>query len=94
MACLSALEHFDGLPPEAIQRIIFEIATLGTKGWNVNDPTPRYELRSMPGKLSGLQLASLLYVGMKLTTPERNCGFDLAAEYETAKQLFEKKRGK
>jgi hypothetical protein len=48
----------------------------------------------MPGKLSGLQLASLLYVGMKLTTPERNCGFDLAAEYETAKQLFEKKRGK
>jgi len=94
MACLSALEHFDNLPQEAIQGLLFEIAVLGAKGWNVNDPTPRYELRSMPGKFSGLQLASLLYVGMKLTTPERDCGFDLAAEYETAKQLFEKKRGK
>ena len=94
MACLSALEHFDGLPPEAIQRIIFEIATFGTKGWNVNDPTPRYELRSMPGKFSGLQLVSLMYVGLKLTAPEQNYGFDLAAEYKTAKELFEKKRGK
>lgn len=94
MACLSALEHFDGLSQEAIQRITFEISMLGTKGWNVNDPTPQYELRSMPGNFSGLQLASFLYVGMKLIAPDQNHGFDLAAEYATAKELFEKKRGK
>jgi hypothetical protein len=48
----------------------------------------------MPGKFSGLQLVSLMYVGLKLTAPEQNYGFDLAAEYKTAKELFEKKRGK
>ena len=94
MRCLSALECFDGLAPAAIQRIVFEITMLGTKGWNVNDPTPRYELRSLPGKFSGLQLVSLAYVGLKLTAPEQNYGFDLAEEYARAKELFEKKRGK
>jgi len=94
MCCLSALEHFEGLVPTEIQRIVFEVTMLGTKGLNINDPAPRYELRSLPGKFSGLQLVSMAYVGLKLTAPEQNYGFDLAEEYARAKELFEKKRGK
>src|SRR5208337_3479217 len=93
MCCLSALEHFEGLAPAAIQRIVFEITMLGTKGLNINDRTPRYELRSLPGKFSDLQLVGLAYVGLKLTAPEQNYGFDLAEEYARARELFEKKLG-
>ena len=60
--------------------------------WPIPDSTPRYELRSLPGKFSGLQLVSLAYVGLKLTAPEQNYGFDLAEEYAQAKELFEQKR--
>ena len=94
MYCLSALEHFEDLAPAEVQRIIFEIRMLGTKGFDINDRTPQYELRSLPGKFSGLQLVGLAYVGLKLTAPEQNYGFDLAEEYAQAKELFEQNRGK
>ena len=94
MYCLSAMEQFDGLPEAAIQRITFEIAMVGTKGFEVNDPTPKYQLRSLPGKFTGLHLVSIMYVGFKKIAPELAQPFDLAREYATAKAVFEKKRRK
>lgn len=94
MYCLSALKHFDGLSQEKIQQIVFEIGMLGTKGFEVNDPAQQYQLRSMPGRFSGLHLVSFLYVGFKQIAPEHNAGFDLSEEYEVACKMFEEKKGK
>ena len=82
--CLGALRRFDGMPKAEIQRITFEIAMLGTRGLQVNDPAEQYTLNSIPGKFSGLHLLCIEYVGFKLLDPSVDIGFDLAAEYEAA----------
>ncbi len=89
MYCLGAMEQFAKLSPSEIQRITFEIAMLGTKGFEVNNPEQQYELRSMPGKFSGLHLLSIMYVGFKLIAPEDAPSFDLATEYAEAKAMFD-----
>ena len=95
MCCLSALEHFDGLAQAAIQRIVFEITMLGTKGLNIDDPPPRYELRSLPDKFSGLQLVSLAMSVRKFTAPVAQFMALIGRGIRRrAKKLFEKKRGK
>ena len=92
MYCLGAMEHFAKLSPVEIQRITFEIAMLGTKGFEVNNSEQQYELRSMPGKFSGLHLLCIMYVGFKLIAPEDTPSFDVAAEYAEAKAMFEARR--
>lgn len=37
MYCLGAIERFEKLPLSEVQRITFEIATLGGNGLDVND---------------------------------------------------------
>jgi hypothetical protein len=93
MYCLDALEKFDGLTPEQVQAVTLEIAMLGRQGLDTNDPTPKYRLRSLPGEFTGLHLVSLLYVGFEQINPGHDVGFDLSQEYETAQQLFSRKRG-
>ncbi len=82
--CLSALQRFDGMPKAEIQRITFEIAMLGTRGLQVNDPAEQYTLNAIPGKFSGLHLLCIEYVGFKLIDPSVDLGFDLSAEYAAA----------
>ena len=94
MYCLGAMEHFAKLSPAEIQRITFEIAMLGTKGFEVNNPEQKYELGSMPGKFSGLHLLCIMYVGSKLIAPESTPSFDLATEYTEAKAMFERRQKK
>ena len=94
MYCLGALEKFETISVEDVQKIGFEIAILGTRGIDVNDPEPKYTLRSLPGQFSGLHLLSLEYVAFKKFAPEQNIGFDLAAEYQSALSLYERKKGK
>jgi hypothetical protein len=53
----------------------------------------KYKLRSMPGDFTGLHLVSFLYVGFEQITPGHDVGFDLSKEYETALQMYSKKRG-
>ena len=91
MYCLGALEHFADLAPPEIQRITFEIAMLGTKGFEVNNQEQKYSLRSMDGKFSGLHLLCIMYVGFKLIAPESTPSFDLATEYAEAKVMFEQR---
>jgi len=92
MYCLGAMEHFADLSPAEIQRITFEIAMLGTKGFEVNNPEQQYELRSMPGKFSGLHLLCIMYVGFKLIAPEDAPSFDLATVYAEAKAMFDARK--
>ena len=93
MYCLSALEKYAGMPANQVQKIGFEIAILGTRGLDINDSTPRYTLQSMPGKFSGLHLLCYEYVAFQQIAPGKDIGFDLSAEYKTARSLFDKKVG-
>jgi tetratricopeptide (TPR) repeat protein len=94
MYCLGAMEYFAKLSLAEVQRITFEIAMLGTKGFEVNNSEQKYELRSMPGRFSGLHLVSIMYVGSKLIAPESTPSFDLATEYTEAKEMFERRQRK
>ena len=85
--CLGAIERFEKMSGAEVQRIAFEIALLGQRGLDVNDPAQKYHLKSLAGSFSGLHLVSLMYVGFKQIAPEQDIGFDLSREYAAAKSL-------
>ena len=92
MYCLSAMEKFAVMAASQVQKITFEIAMLGTRGLDVNNPAQKYKLRSLPGNYSGLQLVSYMYVGFKRIAPGQDAGFDLSKEYAVAESLFSSRR--
>ena len=53
MYCVGALEMFEPMSADQVQKIGFEIAMLGTRGIDVNNPESRYTLKSLPGEFSG-----------------------------------------
>ena len=57
------------------------------KGLDINDPSEKYSITSIPGKFSGLQLLCIEYVGFKMIDPSLDIGFDLSKEYEAAKKI-------
>jgi hypothetical protein len=61
-----------------------------TRGLQVNDSAEQYPLRSIPGKFSGLHLLCIEYVGFQIIDPKVDIGFDLSAEYATARAMFGK----
>lgn len=87
MYLLSAIEKFDGMPQGEVQRIGFEVATLGMRGFDVNEPDQKYELRSLPGKFSGLHCVCLMYAAFQRIAPGTDIGFDLSREYQVALSL-------
>jgi hypothetical protein len=74
---LGALERFDTLSPQEVQKIGFEIAALGMSEIDPNDPAQKYALRSLPGNYSGLHLLCLMYAAFKRVAPGHDVGFDL-----------------
>jgi tetratricopeptide (TPR) repeat protein len=94
MYCLGAMEQFAKLSRQEVQRITLEIAVLGTKGFEVNNPAQQYQLRSMPGNFSGLHMLCIMYVGFKIISPDDAPSFDVAAEYAEAKRIFEQRQKK
>lgn len=93
MYCLGALEKFAALSASEVQQVAFEIAMLGQRGLDANDPDVTYTLRTLPGSYTGLHLVCLMYVGFKQAAPEMEVGFDLATEYEAAQQLHTARQG-
>jgi tetratricopeptide (TPR) repeat protein len=89
MYCLGALERFENMTPDEVQKVGLEIAVLGMNGLDVNDPTAKYRLRRLPGEFSGLQLVSIEYVAFKMVAPHMDIGFDLAQEYQMAVSLHD-----
>ena len=82
--CGEALRMFEAMSKEEVQRITLEIAMLGAKGFSVNDPSKKYQLRSLAGDFTGLHLLCIEYVGFKIIDPTVDIGFDIAAEYAEA----------
>ena len=91
MYCLDAIEKFENMSQEKVKQIAFEIALKGRTGLDTNDPTPRYQLKSLSGNFSGLNLVCLMYVGFKSIAPEMDVGFDLSKEFAAAKSLHGEK---
>jgi hypothetical protein len=90
MYCLSALQRFSKMTISEIKKIAFEIGLKGTGGLDTNDPSPKYQLISLPGNFSGLNLVCHMYVGFKAFAPEQDIGFDLSKEYALATNLHDK----
>jgi hypothetical protein len=85
----SAIEAYQALDPVGQKQLLGEVAAVGQKGLAINDPDQMHQLRLYPGgsKVSALQVACILYVGIQLLLPGQDAGIDLAREYELAKGL-------
>jgi tetratricopeptide (TPR) repeat protein len=88
MYCLGALQKFRDLGPEQTKTITFEIAMLGRRGLDINDPAQKYTLKSLPGQFSGLHLVSIMFTGLKSIAPDQEPGIDLSREYAAAQETF------
>jgi tetratricopeptide (TPR) repeat protein len=85
--CLAALDLFKNKTREEVQKIAFEIALKGRSGLDINNPERKYQLISLQGNFSGLQMVCYMYVGFKRIAPEKDVGIDLLEEYRAALNL-------
>jgi tetratricopeptide (TPR) repeat protein len=86
--CAAAIKRFSKMSHEEVKKIAGEIAILGRSGFGVNNPSKRYQIKSMEGDFSGLQLVCYMYVAFQMIAPGSDVGFDLSREYEMAKAGF------
>lgn len=92
MYCLSALQHFEGMELNEIQKVGFEIGLLGQQGIDPSNHDKKYTLKSIPGKeFTGLQLLAYMFSAFQVIDPFLDTGLDFKKEYEAAKKLHEKK---
>jgi hypothetical protein len=56
--CLGAIKHFENLSHEEVKTIGFEIAHIGQKGFDMDNPDSRYYIKALDKELSGLQAVS------------------------------------
>jgi tetratricopeptide (TPR) repeat protein len=89
--CLAALRKFATVTEQQRHAITSEIALLGRNGLDIASPDKKYTLRTMPGRFSGLELLSWMYVGLKAIAPDRDPQIELHAEYAAAVGIFDKK---
>lgn len=83
MYCLAAIQKFKA-DPKSVAPVTMEISLLGRSGLDINNPTQKYTLSSMPGKFSGMQLVSYMFVGFRQLAPDMDPGIDLTKEYQQA----------
>ena len=93
MYLIGAIKKFERMSREEVKKIGFEVATLGMRGLDVNDSTQKYQLRSLPGKFSGLHMVSLMFAAFKIIDPTADIGFDLSREYAEAMRMKEQWKG-
>jgi hypothetical protein len=84
---LSALQIFKGKSTQKVKEISFEIGMLGRQGLEINDPTRKFTLRTLPGEFTALQLVSIMYTGFKQFEPSMDIGMDFSEEYSLALKL-------
>jgi tetratricopeptide (TPR) repeat protein len=86
--CLSALQSFANMTDDQVKPIMFEIATRGLQGMDINNPNVRYSFKSIEGDFSGLKAVSYMYVAMQRLMPGVDAGIDLSNEFAKAKAMF------
>jgi len=92
---LDAFKRFDGMTPEQVRDVAYEIALLGRNGLDYAAPDEKYELRALSDrKFSGLHLMCLMYAGFKRVAPEHEVQMDLNDPFLTALQMHKKGEGK
>lgn len=89
MYCLDALQRFSTMSSQAVAGVAMETATLGQSGLEVNNPDKTYQLRTLPGNYSGLNVVCILHTAIQKVAPGKDSGFDVQAEYEEALKLFD-----
>lgn len=72
------------MTPRELLALGVEIATVGMNGLDINDPTPKYAIKSLPGNFSGLHLLSIMYAAFKREAPQQDVGIDFSEEYREA----------
>ena len=82
-----ALQTFKKVGPKKRKAIALEIAMLGRSGLDINDPTPRHKLKSLPGEFTGLHLLAIMYTAFRQMDPAMDSGADFSAEYEAAVKM-------
>lgn len=82
-----AFELFGSMERTQLGPIVLEIARVGETGLEINNPDKRYSLKSLEGEFSGLQLLSLMHVGLKILEPSADPQSGLDDEYEAAKEM-------
>lgn len=87
MYITGALGKFSSMTKSQVQAIGFEIALLGQRGLDINDPEQKYSLRTMPGQFSGLHLCSIMYAAFKQFAPKEDVGIDFSKEYDAATSM-------
>jgi len=83
----SALQTFDDLGPDKRKAIALEIAMLGRKGLDINDPDKKYTLNALPDKFSGLHLLAIMFTVFRQIDPTMETDADFVAEYEAALKM-------
>ncbi len=79
-----AMDTFAKRAPAEVAKVVMEIAQLGQSGLQINQPEVRYSLKTLPGEFSGLQLVSIMHVGIRQLDAKADPGTGLDREYETA----------
>lgn len=94
MYMLGALEYMDDKPYEDIHRIAIEIAIVGMKG--INPANSGYSIQAIPGRtFGGYEFLAYYYVSWAKAIPEKidSLGLPFKTAYETAKDMYNKKKG-
>lgn len=89
--CIQALEKFKGMSHQEIAGVALESATLGQSGLDVNNSNKTYQLRTIPGNYTGLNVVCILHTALQQVAPGQDAGFDIKAEYEEALKIFNQK---
>lgn len=84
MYIADALDAFERIGRTKETEVAREIAILGTHGLDINDPTQKYHLKSLPGEFSGLRLTALMYTAFRRLDPSLDTGIDFSKEYQAA----------
>lgn len=84
MYIAGAMDTFERLGETKRREIAFEVAVLGTEGLDINDPSKRYELKSLPGTFSGLHLLAIMFTAFRQMDPSLDSGVDFSKEYQAA----------
>ena len=84
----NALRRFSEMEKSRVGQITMEIARKGESGLKINDPGYRYELESLDGDFSGLELLCLMHVGLQQFQPGADSGSGLEKEYAAAVEMF------
>jgi tetratricopeptide (TPR) repeat protein len=79
-----ALDRFKSMELAQIRNLALELAMLGSKGLDINDPAKKYRIQSWSGEFTGLHVISAMYAAFQQFAPDTDIGIDLSKEYRMA----------